>query len=80
MRNFLTVHANRDYCTMLRMKPFRYGCVVGGENFCPRPELERQLKEFASFGPNARFSPMVNGERMYKRLFIRARRARNLET
>lgn len=24
--------------------PFRYGCVVDGEYFCPRPELERQLR------------------------------------
>ena len=37
---------------MSAMKPFRYGCVVAGENFCPRPELERQLKEFASSGQN----------------------------
>ena len=34
------------------MKPFRYGCVVSGENFCPRPELERQLREFAESGQN----------------------------
>lgn len=34
------------------MKPFRYGCVVSGENFCPRPELERQLREFAASGQN----------------------------
>lgn len=52
MRNFLTVHAQRNYGIISRMKPFRYGCVVGGENFCPRPELERQLKEFASSGQN----------------------------
>ena len=34
------------------MNPFKYGCVVAGENFCPRPELERQLKEFAKSGQN----------------------------
>ena len=34
------------------MNPFKYGCVVSGENFCPRPELERQLKEFAKSGQN----------------------------
>lgn len=34
------------------MNPFQYGCVVGGENFCPRPELERQLREFAAAGQN----------------------------
>ena len=34
------------------MKPFKYGCVVGGENFCPRPSLEKQLQEFAADGQN----------------------------
>lgn len=34
------------------MNPFQYGCVVGGENFCPRPELEKQLREFAESGQN----------------------------
>lgn len=34
------------------MKPFKYGCVVGGENFCPRPVLEKQLREFAESGQN----------------------------
>ena len=34
------------------MNPFKYGCVVSGENFCPRPELARQLQEFASAGQN----------------------------
>ena len=34
------------------MNPFKYGCVVAGENFCPRPELERQLKDFAKTGQN----------------------------
>ena len=41
------------------MKPFRYGCVVSGENFCPRPELERQLREFAASGQNL----VIQGER-----------------
>ena len=31
--------------------PFRYGCVVDGEYFCPRPELERQLRNYAESGP-----------------------------
>lgn len=35
------------------MRPFKYGCVVDGENFCPRPELERQLCAFAESGQNA---------------------------
>ena len=34
------------------MKPFRYGCIVSGENFCPRPELENQLREYARSGQN----------------------------
>jgi len=34
------------------MKPFKYGCVVGGENFCPRPLLEKQLQNFATDGQN----------------------------
>lgn len=34
------------------MKPFKYGCVVGGENFCPRPRLEKQLQVFAASGQN----------------------------
>ena len=37
------------------MNPFKYGCVVAGENFCPRPELERQLKQFAKDGQNIVF-------------------------
>ena len=32
------------------MKPFKYGCVVSGDNFCPRPQLEKQLREFAAAG------------------------------
>jgi len=34
------------------MNPFRYGCVVAGENFCPRPELQRQLRELLKSGQN----------------------------
>lgn len=34
------------------MNPFRYGCVVAGENFCPRPELQRQLRELLRSGQN----------------------------
>ena len=41
------------------MKPFRYGCVVGGEYFCPRPELEKQLREYAEAGQNV----VVHGAR-----------------
>lgn len=34
------------------MNPFRYGCVVAGDNFCPRPKLQRQLKELIKSGQN----------------------------
>jgi len=38
---------------MLAMKtPFKYGCVVGGDNFCERPELERKLAGFVRSGQN----------------------------
>ena len=39
--------------------PFRYGCVVDGEYFCPRPELERQLRRYAESGQNL----VIQGER-----------------
>ena len=32
--------------------PFRYGCVVAGENFCPRREIQRQLRELIRSGQN----------------------------
>ena len=41
------------------MNPFKYGCVVDGEFFCPRPALERQLRSFAESGQNV----VVQGER-----------------
>lgn len=41
------------------MNPFKYGCVVDGEFFCPRPELERQLQAFAESGQNV----VIQGER-----------------
>lgn len=34
------------------MNPFKYGCVVGGENYCSRPELQRQLAELVRSGQN----------------------------
>ena len=39
--------------------PFRYGCVVEGEYFCPRPELERQLRDYAEAEQNL----VIQGER-----------------
>ena len=32
--------------------PFKYGCVVAGENYCRRPELQRQLAELVKSGQN----------------------------
>ena len=34
------------------MNPFKYGCVVEGENFCARTDAERQLRRFAESGQN----------------------------
>lgn len=39
--------------------PFRYGCVVEGEYFCPRPKLECQIRRYAEEGQNI----VVEGER-----------------
>ena len=41
------------------MNPFRHACAVDGEYFCPRPELERQLRSFAESGQNV----VVHGDR-----------------
>ena len=34
------------------MNPFKYGCVVEGENFCARKNAELQLRRFAESGQN----------------------------
>ena len=39
--------------------PFKYGCVVGGDSFCERPELERKLAGFVRSGQNV----VIQGER-----------------
>ncbi len=41
------------------MNPFKYGCVVDGDFYCPRPQLERQLRAFAESGQNV----VIQGER-----------------
>lgn len=41
------------------MRPFKFGCVVEGEDFCPRNELERQLQDYAGCGQNV----VVHGAR-----------------
>ena len=39
--------------------PFRYGRVVGGEDFCPRPALQKQLEGYIRADQNA----SIQGER-----------------
>lgn len=39
--------------------PFKYGCVVGGDDFCARPELARNLAKFVRSGQNV----VIQGER-----------------
>ena len=39
--------------------PFRYGCVVEGGFYCPRPRLEKQLSGFIEAGQNV----VIHGER-----------------
>ena len=41
------------------MNPFKYGCAVGGEHFCSRPKLERQLRSYIVSGQNV----VIQGER-----------------
>lgn len=40
-------------------KPFEYGCVVKGDFFCPRPDIESTLKRYMELGQNV----VVVGER-----------------
>ena len=49
------------------MSFFKYGMVVGGENYCPRPELARQFSQLVESGLNV----VVQGERrMGKTSFV----------
>ena len=41
------------------MAPFKYGMIVDGENYCPRPELARQFSKLVAAGLNV----VVQGER-----------------
>lgn len=41
------------------MNPFKYGCTVGGENFCHRPKLARILRGYVESGQNV----FIQGER-----------------
>ena len=41
------------------MNPFKYGCAVGGEYFCPRPDLVKRLRSYVESGQNV----VMQGER-----------------
>ena len=41
------------------MNPFKYGCIVNGDFFCPRPVLERELRRLIESGQNV----VIQGER-----------------
>ncbi len=41
------------------MNPFKYGIIVSGDDFCPRPELKKKLSSFISSGQNV----LLEGER-----------------
>ena len=41
------------------MNPFKYGCIVDGDFFCPRPVLETELRRLVESGQNV----VVQGER-----------------
>ena len=41
------------------MNPFKYGCTVEGECFCPRPKLAKRLTEYFKSGQNV----VIQGER-----------------
>lgn len=41
------------------MNPFKYGQVVGAEDFCPRPKLLKEIKDFIASGQNI----VIQGER-----------------
>ncbi len=50
------------------MTPFKYGMIVDGENYCPRPKLARQFSKLVEAGLNV----VVQGERrMGKTSFVR---------
>ena len=49
------------------MSPFKYGMIVGGDHYCPRPELARQFIKLVESGQNV----VVQGERrMGKTSFV----------
>ena len=51
------------------MKPFKYGCVVTGEAFCPRPRLQKLLTGYIKDGQNV---VLVGERRMGKTSLVYA--------
>lgn len=49
------------------MKPFKYGCVVSADFFCPRPMLQKRLVEYVKDGQNV---VLVGERRMGKTSLI----------
>ena len=41
------------------MEPFRFGCIVGDEHYCVRPQLEKEMKRHIYGGQNL----VIQGER-----------------
>ena len=41
------------------MEPFKFGCIVGDEHYCVRPQLEKEMKRYISGGQNL----VIQGER-----------------
>ena len=41
------------------MEPFTFGCIVGDEHYCVRPQLEKEMKRHVSGGQNL----VIQGER-----------------
>ena len=57
------------------MNPFRYGCVVDGEYFCPRPALEKELSRLISAGQNI----VIQGERRMGKTSLVCQTVRNMQ-
>ena len=41
------------------MEPFKFGCIVEDEHFCPRPDLESEIRRYVAGGQNL----LLQGER-----------------
>ncbi|MBP5234331.1 MAG: ATP-binding protein [Planctomycetes bacterium] len=57
------------------MNPFKYGCTVGGDDFCPRPKLARALEAFIESGQNV----VMQGERRTGKTSLVLETVRNMK-